>query len=168
MSKDEEGFSVDRSTSWKKAESDSLNKMSQLIKSVENLNQGMGKFQQLMTGITQAQTTLGGGSGNQLLKEQLGELRKILMVMQKDALKEHVSYMSEKAGQVGLKRHGLGLGGQLKQSLQPLTKVFDKISDPLKQIGNRVSSGLKKSGMMPLLGMAGAGILAGVMGKVIS
>ena len=57
MSKDEEGFSVDRSTSWKKAESDSLNKMSQLIKSVENLNQGMGKFQQLMTGITQAQTT---------------------------------------------------------------------------------------------------------------
>ena len=56
----------------------------------------------------------------------------------------------------------------LSNLFAPLSKAFKPLTSVMGKIGGRVSGALKKSGMMPMLGMAGAGILAGVMGKVVS
>jgi len=99
------------------------------------------------------------------LKQQLKDIKKDLRVAQK----ADVQTALKKAGKENTGTHWMqSFKTSMTSMFAPLTKAFKPLTSVIGKIGSRVSGSLKKSGMMPMLGMAGAGILAGVLGKVVS
>jgi hypothetical protein len=96
---------------------------------------------------------------------ELKQLKKDLAVAQKKDVQKAI----KKAGGEATGHHWMqSMKTGLSNLFAPLSKAFKPLTSVMGKIGGRVSGALKKSGMMPMLGMAGAGILAGVMGKVVS
>jgi hypothetical protein len=99
------------------------------------------------------------------LKQQLKDIKKDLRAAQKADVQKAL----KKAGGESTGHHWMqSMKTSLSGVFAPLTKAFKPITSVIGKIGSKVTGSLKKSGMMPMLGMAGAGILAGVMGKVVS
>ena len=101
----------------------------------------------------------------QALIDQVKQLKKEL----RDAGAKDMKKAIKDAGGQAKGHHWMqGLKTSMANAFAPLTKAFRPLTKGISAIGNRVGAGLKKSGMMPMLGMAGAGILGGVIGKVVS